>query len=60
MSEELTVEEAYRVKHGLCFWCGHEEGMHDESHCTGGEDILCKCDSFEDPKEGWPCTKSPS
>ena len=60
MSEELTVEEARRVKLGLCFRCGHEVGIHDESQCMGGEDVICPCDCFEDPNEGWPCTESQS
>lgn len=48
--DEFTVEEQRRIDLGLCFRCGHEDGEHDESECRGGEDILCFCDCFEDPK----------
>ena len=51
-ASDLTPEEAHRVRHGLCFRCGHESGEHDESCCKGGEDILCRCECFEDPSEG--------
>ncbi len=50
--EDFTPEEEYRIERGLCFRCGHEDGVHDESCCHGGEDVLCNCDCFEDPGEG--------
>ena len=50
MDDDLTPEEARRVRLGLCWRCGHETGMHDnKSRCKGGEDVLCSCDCFEDP-----------
>lgn len=48
--EEMTPEERHRVAENLCWRCGHADGAHDESHCTGGEDVLCRCDCFEDPR----------
>ncbi len=49
---EFTPEEQYRIANGLCFRCGHEDGIHDESQCMGGEDTICFCDCFEEPTEG--------
>lgn len=34
-----------------CGRCGHARGDHDESECMGGEDVLCSCDSFEEPED---------
>lgn len=34
-----------------CWECGHARGEHDEKDCRGGEDILCRCDSFVEPDE---------
>ena len=47
--EQLTAEEQHRIDQGLCWDCGHEDGVHDESCCKGGEDTLC--DGFMDPRE---------
>jgi len=47
----LTPEEARRVRLGLCWDCGHEDGEHDESCCKGGEDVLCRCDCFQSPSD---------
>ena len=46
---EETPEEARRVRLGLCWGCGHEDGVHTRSDCRGGEDVLCRCDGFESP-----------
>ena len=48
---QFTQEEQRRIDERLCFGCGHEAGDHDESCCKGGEDTLCRCDCFEDPRE---------
>ena len=34
-----------------CWECSHARGEHDESECRGGEDTLCRCDSFVEPEE---------
>ena len=46
----FTQEEAHRIREGLCWDCGHEDGEHDESCRKGGEDVLCRCESFMDSR----------
>lgn len=42
----MEIPDAYLNER--CFRCGHKRGEHDEKECMGGEDIACRCDSFEE------------